>query len=162
VYKVRVLLFICNTPSARAEFKVLRRPVESAAQSRHSRVQQKVIIADNVQGVFKENQKKLLSPFLKTCVGQGSNGLDLSISYNIIQVLFSGQLAVPRLHFTGATFNRKFPLKSTHEMALQFLPMSFHFHAIVGSHMLVLASHSLPNLFKPAFATRCISRKSRV
>ena len=71
--------------------------------------------ADNGQGISEEDQKKIFDPFFTTRLGQGSNGLGLSISYNIATALFGGQLFVQSTRGAGTQFLWTFPMQASHK-----------------------------------------------
>ncbi len=70
---------------------------------------------DNGLGISEESQKRIFDPFFTTRLGQGSNGLGLSISYNIATALFGGQLVVQSTLGDGTKFLWRFPLRANHK-----------------------------------------------
>lgn len=72
-------------------------------------------LTDNGLGISEESQKKIFDPFFTTRLGQGSNGLGLSISYNIATALFGGQLVVQSTLGAGTRFLWRFPLRANHK-----------------------------------------------
>jgi signal transduction histidine kinase len=70
--------------------------------------------SDDGQGISEEHLKKIFDPFFTTRLGQGSNGLGLSVSYNIATALFGGHLAVQSTPGAGTVFRWQFPMQAPH------------------------------------------------
>ena len=67
---------------------------------------------DNGCGIEKENLGKIFDPFFTTRMGQGSTGLGLQISYNIITSLLGGEIGVHSEPGAGTTFTVHLPLRA--------------------------------------------------
>lgn len=65
---------------------------------------------DDGIGIKEENLKRIFDPFFTTKMGQGGSGLGLSISYNIVTSIFSGQINVQSELGAGTTFTLDLPL----------------------------------------------------
>ena len=72
---------------------------------------------DNGVGIAAEHLNRVFEPFFTTKLGQGGSGLGLSISYNIVQSLFGGEMSVSSVPGQGTTFVLQLPLVApqTHE-----------------------------------------------
>ena len=64
----------------------------SARQLKPGRIQ--IRFLDDGQGIAAEHVKHIFDPFFTTRLGQGSNGLGLSVSYNIVTSILQGQIRV--------------------------------------------------------------------
>jgi PAS domain S-box-containing protein len=67
---------------------------------------------DNGCGIEKENLGRIFDPFFTTRMGQGSTGLGLQTSYNIITSLLGGEIGVHSEPGAGATFTVYLPLRA--------------------------------------------------
>jgi signal transduction histidine kinase len=80
----------------------------SAQQSDVQRV--RITFADNGVGIKEHHLKRIFDPFFTTKMGQGSGGLGLNISYNIITTLLNGQIAVESIIGQNTIFIIDLPL----------------------------------------------------
>ncbi len=65
---------------------------------------------DNGVGIAKAHLARIFDPFFTTKMGQGSNGLGLSVSYNIVTSLLDGQITVQSTEGEGTVFILDLPL----------------------------------------------------
>ncbi len=65
---------------------------------------------DNGVGLSEANLRRLFDPFFTTQLGQGSSGLGLYISHNIISSLFGGQISAHSPAGEGLLFVIDLPL----------------------------------------------------
>ncbi len=70
--------------------------------------------SDDGKGISADNLNKVFDPFFTTQLGKGSNGLGLSISYNIATALFGGHLEAHSAAGSGTQFRWKFPVTAPH------------------------------------------------
>lgn len=66
--------------------------------------------ADNGIGITEEHLKRIFDPFFTTRLGQGGNGLGLSISYNLVTALLGGQVSARSKLGQGTVFVLDLPL----------------------------------------------------
>ncbi|MEO7105617.1 MAG: ATP-binding protein, partial [Rhodoferax sp.] len=66
--------------------------------------------SDDGVGIAAENLTRIFDPFFTTKLGQGGSGLGMSISYNIINSLFGGELEVESTPGQGSCFIVRLPL----------------------------------------------------
>ncbi len=67
---------------------------------------------DNGVGISDADLKRIFDPFFTTKMGQGGNGLGLSISYNIVTSLLNGNISVYSDHENGTCFVLDLPLQA--------------------------------------------------
>ncbi|MBI3228947.1 MAG: GAF domain-containing sensor histidine kinase, partial [Burkholderiales bacterium] len=82
----------------------------SAKLHKTQRVQ--ICVTDNGQGIAEEHLKLIFDPFFTTRLGQGGNGLGLSICYNIVTSLLRGQIQVFSTVGNGTMFTLDLPLRA--------------------------------------------------
>jgi signal transduction histidine kinase/tetratricopeptide (TPR) repeat protein len=80
----------------------------SAHQEAADRVQ--IEFRDDGVGIAEQNLKRIFDPFFTTKMGQGSNGLGLSINDNIVTSLLSGNMSVTSVLGEGSVFLLDLPL----------------------------------------------------
>ncbi|MBI3229329.1 MAG: HAMP domain-containing histidine kinase, partial [Burkholderiales bacterium] len=68
--------------------------------------------SDNGVGIKAEHLTRIFDPFFTTRLGQGGNGLGLSICYNIVTSLLQGQISVSSELGTGTEFMLDLPLNT--------------------------------------------------
>jgi ligand-binding sensor domain-containing protein/signal transduction histidine kinase len=69
-----------------------------------------VSVRDNGTGIAPQHLNHVFDPFFTTTMGRGSNGLGLSISYNIVTSLLCGQISVVSALGGGTTLTLDLPL----------------------------------------------------
>lgn len=67
---------------------------------------------DNGRGIPKAHLARIFDPFFTTKMGQGGNGLGLSVSYNIVTSLLGGQIVAQSWPDEGALFILDLPLQA--------------------------------------------------
>ncbi len=67
-------------------------------------------VADDGNGISRENLGKIFDPFFTTKLGSGGSGLGLSISYNIVKSILRGDISVESQPEKGTTFSIELPL----------------------------------------------------
>ncbi|WP_338846747.1 GAF domain-containing sensor histidine kinase [Massilia sp. W12] len=70
----------------------------------------RVCVADNGRGISEANLKRIFEPFFTTRLGQGGNGLGLSIAHNLMTAVLSGQISVQSKPGGGSSFVLDLPL----------------------------------------------------
>ncbi|MEN9867640.1 MAG: hypothetical protein RL748_3230 [Pseudomonadota bacterium] len=80
----------------------------SARQDSPDRVT--IEFSDNGVGINEPDIKRIFDPFFTTKMGQGGNGLGLSISYNIVTSLLNGHISVVSEPGQGTRFSLDVPL----------------------------------------------------
>ncbi len=67
---------------------------------------------DNGKGILPGHLKRIFDPFFTTRMGQGSSGLGLSISYNIVTSLLGGSIQVDSKEGEGCCFTLNLPVQA--------------------------------------------------
>jgi ligand-binding sensor domain-containing protein/signal transduction histidine kinase len=75
--------------------------------------QVRIVFQDNGRGIAIEHQARIFDPFFTTKLGQGGNGLGLSITYNIVTSLLDGTIRVDSVVGVGTRFTMDLPLKAS-------------------------------------------------
>lgn len=75
----------------------------------------KIIFSDSGKGISEAHLKRIFDPFFTTKLGQGGNGLGLSVSFNIITSLLKGEVVVESKVGEGASFILDLPLNVPQE-----------------------------------------------
>lgn len=73
----------------------------------------RIVFEDNGKGIPLEHQARIFDPFFTTKLGQGGNGLGLSITYNIVTSLLDGTIRVDSAVDIGTRFTIDLPLKAS-------------------------------------------------
>lgn len=73
----------------------------------------RVVFHDNGIGIQSEHLARIFDPFFTTKLGQGGNGLGLSITYNIVTSLLGGHIRVESEIGSGTAFIIDLPLTAT-------------------------------------------------
>ncbi|WP_432383591.1 ATP-binding protein [Duganella sp. P38] len=73
----------------------------------------RVVFEDNGKGISLEHQARIFDPFFTTKLGQGGNGLGLSITYNIVTSLLDGTIRVDSAVGVGTRFTIDLPVKAS-------------------------------------------------
>jgi ligand-binding sensor domain-containing protein/signal transduction histidine kinase len=82
----------------------------SAARMPGERV--RITFQDDGCGIDNANQARIFDPFFTTKLGQGGNGLGLSVTYNIVTSLLGGHIRVDSAVGIGTVFTIDLPLKA--------------------------------------------------
>jgi signal transduction histidine kinase len=75
----------------------------------------RIIYSDDGKGIPEAHLKRIFDPFFTTKLGQGGNGLGLSVSFNIITSLLKGEVVVESKVGAGASFILDLPLNVPQE-----------------------------------------------
>jgi ligand-binding sensor domain-containing protein/signal transduction histidine kinase len=75
--------------------------------------QVRIVFQDDGKGIEIEHQARIFDPFFTTKLGQGGNGLGLSITYNIVTSLLDGSIRVDSAVGVGTRFTIDLPLKAS-------------------------------------------------
>jgi len=73
----------------------------------------RIVFEDDGCGIPLEHQARIFDPFFTTKLGQGGNGLGLSITYNIVSSLLDGSIRVDSAVGVGTRFTIDLPLKAS-------------------------------------------------
>ncbi len=73
----------------------------------------RIVFEDDGCGITLEHQARIFDPFFTTKLGQGGNGLGLSITYNIVSSLLDGTIRVDSAVGVGTRFTMDLPLKAS-------------------------------------------------
>ncbi|MBY0572361.1 MAG: PAS domain-containing protein [Undibacterium sp.] len=80
----------------------------SASVSNNGNV--RITFEDNGSGIHEGNLKRIFDPFFTTKLGQGSVGLGLNISYNIVTFVLKGSITVESVEGKGSKFVIELPM----------------------------------------------------
>jgi ligand-binding sensor domain-containing protein/signal transduction histidine kinase len=73
----------------------------------------RIVFQDDGKGIPLEHQARIFDPFFTTKLGQGGNGLGLSITYNIVTSLLDGTIRVDSAVGVGTRFTMDLPLSAS-------------------------------------------------
>ncbi|WP_338846640.1 AAA family ATPase [Massilia sp. W12] len=71
----------------------------------------RIEFSDDGRGIPEAHLKRIFDPFFTTKLGQGGNGLGLSVSFNIVTSLLKGEITVESRMGAGTTFKLELPLQ---------------------------------------------------
>ncbi|WP_229262422.1 sensor histidine kinase [Duganella guangzhouensis] len=73
----------------------------------------RIVFQDDGKGIPLEHQARIFDPFFTTKLGQGGNGLGLSITYNIVTSLLDGTIRVDSAAGVGTRFTIDLPVTAS-------------------------------------------------
>ena len=66
---------------------------------------------DNGRGIPEDQYDKVFEPFFTTKRGEGYSGLGLNIVYNLVTIIFNGEIYCSKTEGGGTTFVIKIPVE---------------------------------------------------
>ncbi|TFW17902.1 sensor histidine kinase [Duganella callida] len=73
----------------------------------------RIVFQDDGRGIPVEHQARIFDPFFTTKLGQGGNGLGLSVTWNIVTSLLDGSIRVDSAVGVGTRFTIDLPVKAS-------------------------------------------------